>query len=114
MTTSLGLWREKIATYFKEPKTRTGITVNLIILWLILLSCAIFVAQTFPIPDSVRTWLNVTDTSILFIFALEYLIRLWAAPSKAKFIFSIYSLIDLLAIVSPIGRFSRSQILKNF
>ena len=114
MTTSLGLWREKIATYFKEPKTRTGITVNLIILGLILLSCAIFVAETFPIPDSVRTWLDVTDTSILFIFALEYLIRLWAAPSKTKFIFSIYSLIDLLAIVPLVVGFLDLRYLRIF
>jgi len=93
------LMQERIALYFEDLESPIGITINLTILGLILLSLVIFVAETYPLSDSVLILLQRFDTAILIIFSFEYLIRFWCAKSKIKFIFSIFSLIDLMAIL---------------
>ncbi len=44
--------------YLEDIETPIGRAINLFLLGLILLSSAIFVAQTYPIPDSAR---NIID-----------------------------------------------------
>ena len=73
--------------------------LNLAIAVLILLSAAIFVLQTYPLPPVWQSILTVVDMGILFVFVVEYGLRLWCADHKLKFVFSLYSLLDLLAIV---------------
>lgn len=41
----------------------------------------------------------ILDIAIASIFAFEYIIRLYAAPKRLKFVVNIFSIIDLLAIV---------------
>lgn len=93
------LLRKRIAFYLEDVETPLGRAINLILTGLVLLSSTIFVADTYTIPASVRTKLNTIDAAILLIFALEYLLRLWCAESKIKYIFSLYSVIDLIAIL---------------
>lgn len=65
-----------------------------------MLSSAIFVAETYTIPTSLRTQLDLIDHAIIIIFSVEYLLRFWCADNKIKYFFSPYSLIDLLAILT--------------
>lgn len=90
---------QKVAFYLEDIETPIGRTINLGIAGLVLLSSAIFVAQTYAIPTSVHGWLNILDTAILLVFALEYLLRLWCAEHKVKYLFSLYSVVDLIAIL---------------
>ena len=90
---------EQTALYFKDIETPIGKAINLTIAALVLLSAGIFVAETYNIPDSVKFQLHIVDTAILVIFALEYLLRLWSAENKLKYILSFYSIIDLMAIL---------------
>jgi voltage-gated potassium channel len=64
----------------------------------VLLSSAIFVAETYSIPNPIDQWLAWLDQGILVIFAIEYLLRFWCAENKLRYLFSLYSLIDLLAV----------------
>ena len=93
------LLREKISFYLEDIETPIGKTINFLIWGLILLSSVIFVVETYSISDVINHVFHLVDLAILIIFALEYLIRFWCAESKIKFFFSIFSLIDLLAIV---------------
>lgn len=93
------LLQEKIAFYLQDLDTSLGRAINLTIVGLVLLSSVIFVVDTYAIPSSVRIKLNIIDTAILIVFALEYLLRLWCADNKIRYIFSFYSLIDLMAIL---------------
>jgi voltage-gated potassium channel len=43
--------------------------------------------------------LKILETIIVIIFTVEYLLRIIAANSKLKFIFSFYGLVDLIAIL---------------
>ncbi|MBD2743116.1 ion transporter [Coleofasciculus sp. FACHB-1120] len=91
--------RQKIAFYLEDIETPTGKIFNFVITGMILLSSAIFVIETYPLPDYVRINLNTIDFSILLLFAWEYLLRLWCADNKIKYLISIYSIIDLVAIL---------------
>jgi voltage-gated potassium channel len=91
--------RQKISFYFEDIETPIGRAINLIITGLVLLSSAIFVMETYSLPENLRLYLNFINSVILPIFAIEYLLRFWCADNKLKHLLSLYSLIDLLAIL---------------
>ncbi|MFS0519321.1 ion transporter [Nostoc sp. UIC 10607] len=93
------LSRQETEFYLKDLETPLGKAINLTLAAMVLVSSGIFVAETYNIPDSVRFQLNVADTAIVIIFAVEYSLRLWSAENKIKYIFSFYSIIDLMAIL---------------
>ncbi|MEG3437551.1 ion transporter [Pannus brasiliensis CCIBt3594] len=92
-------FRSRVAFYLEDVTTSIGLTVNLVILGLILVSLGIYVAQTYPLPETLQFWFRQLDLGILTLFTLEYCIRFWCAESKIKFIFNIFSIIDLLSIL---------------
>ncbi|MGK7880997.1 MAG: ion transporter [Crocosphaera sp.] len=91
--------KEKISHYLDDFNSPIGITVNLIILGLILLSSGIFVLETYPLSENIFRVFKRLDNIILALFTFEYLTRFWCAESKLKFVFSIFSFIDLLSIL---------------
>ncbi|WP_445628052.1 ion transporter [Nostoc sp. DSM 114167] len=93
------LSRQETEFYLEDLETPIGKAINLTLASLVLISSGIFVAETYNIPDDMRFQLNVADTAIVIIFAVEYLLRLWSAENKIKYIFSFYSIIDLMAIL---------------
>ncbi|MBD2016028.1 ion transporter [Microcoleus sp. FACHB-53] len=106
--------RRRIAYYLEDIETPIGRAVNLFILGLILLSSAIFVAQTYPIPDSARNIIDTLDRLIGLIFVTEYIIRFWCADEKIKFFFTPFSLLDLVAITPFILRLTNIQFIRMF
>ena len=95
----MSITRENTAFYLKDLQTPLGKVINLTIVILVMLSSSIFVAETYYIPKSIYLVLNAIDVLILNIFAVEYLLRLWSAENRIQYIFSIYSIIDLIAIL---------------
>jgi voltage-gated potassium channel len=91
--------RENTEFYLTDLNTPLGKAINLTLASLVLISSGIFVVETYNIPDYIRFQLNVADIAIVIIFAVEYLLRLWSAENKIKYIFSFYSIIDLMAIL---------------
>ncbi len=90
--------RKTIGFYLEDVETTIGKVLNLSIIGLVLLSSAIFVAQTYSIPETLRMQLNLLDKGILLVFAIEYLLRFWCAENKFRYFFSLYSIIDLFAV----------------
>lgn len=91
--------RQTIAAYLDDIETPVGRAVNWGITGLVLLSSAIFVAQTYALPDELRSRLDVIDKGILVIFAIEYLLRLWSAEQRVKYFFSLFALLDLIVVL---------------
>jgi voltage-gated potassium channel len=108
------LLRRKIALYLEDIETPAGRAVNLFILGLILLSSAIFVAQTYAIPDSVRNIIDVIDRLIGVFFVAEYIIRFLCADNPIKFFFSPFSILDLIAILPFVLRLTNIQYIRMF
>lgn len=67
---------------------------------LILYSVICFSIETLPdLNQEAMQFLRFSEIAIVSIFTLEYLYRLYTSVGKLKFIFSLYGLIDLLAIL---------------
>jgi voltage-gated potassium channel len=90
---------DKISLYLEDLEHPIGRIVNLLITGLVLASTGIFIAETYPLAPDIRSLIGRIDLIILSIFAVEYLLRFIAAPDKLKYIFSLYSAIDLIAIL---------------
>jgi len=91
--------REKIQFYLIDCKTIPGKLIDIFIIFLNLLVCLIFVLETYNISEGIRSVLWKVEVVTVFIFIVEYLVRLYGARQRRKFIFNIYSLIDLIAIL---------------
>ncbi|MFQ3584376.1 MAG: ion transporter [Cyanobacteriota bacterium] len=85
--------------YWGDQDTPESRWVNLLVTLLVFCSVAFFVVETYPIPPAVRLGLEQADRVILSLFVLEYLLRFAAAPEKIRYLISLYSIIDLLAIL---------------
>ncbi|MDJ1184056.1 ion transporter [Roseofilum casamattae] len=80
-------------------ETLSGRLVNLTIISLVIISSAIFVIQTYSLPEDIQHLLTLTNTCILIAFIVEYGLRLWCSENKINTFFSIYSIIDLFIFV---------------
>ena len=91
--------QQKVRFYLEDIDTPIGKAINLTIAGLVLLSTVIFITETYPIPDRVRVQIALLNQLIMTLFTLEYVLRLWSAERKLRYFFSLYGLIDLLAIM---------------
>ena len=67
---------------------------------LILLSMVSFSVGTIQgLSAGLRLLIDVFDYVVCALFLVEYLLRVWCARSKLKFMFSFYGLIDLMAAI---------------
>ena len=74
--------------------------IGLFIQSLIFLSLICFTVETLPDLSPITLQiLNITETFTVIVFTLEYCLRIYAAPRKRDFIFSVSGIIDLLAIL---------------
>lgn len=77
-----------------------GRVFSLTIQFLIILSIVSFSISTLPdLSQDTRRYLNLVEVFTVVVFTLEYLLRVFAAANRLKFIFSFYGLVDLLAIL---------------
>ncbi|WMI67090.1 ion transporter [Aestuariibaculum sp. YM273] len=67
---------------------------------LILISIIIFSIETIPdLNPHTRKVLHYIDLIIVIIFTIEYILRIYLARHKLRFVFSLLGLIDLMAIL---------------
>jgi voltage-gated potassium channel len=112
--TRLEKLRTTVGFYLDDIQTPLGIAIDVIITVLVLISVGVFVAQTYALPEPVRSFLDVLNTTVLWIFVVEYGLRLWCAQNRFRFIFNIYALIDLVTIAPFVIGFSDVSFLRIF
>jgi hypothetical protein len=91
---------------FLDGETTSGMYFELLILLFIFVSVGLAIVQTVPGQKcegadkggSFCPVYSALEVVCVLFFTLEYVLRLYAASSKCHFIFSFYSLIDLVAI----------------
>ncbi|MEH6536424.1 MAG: ion transporter [Psychroserpens sp.] len=67
---------------------------------LILISIISFSLETIPnLKSQTKTLLHSIEVFCVIVFSIEYLLRIYVADSKPKFIFSFFGIIDFLAIL---------------
>lgn len=91
--------REKIQFYLIDCKTPAGKLIDISIIFLNVLVCAIFVIDTYPVSSGLTNGLWIVEIIIMAFFIVEYLARLYGARKRIRHIINIYSIIDLVAIL---------------
>jgi len=93
------IFREQVHFYLTDYQTPLGKTVDIIIIFMNFLICAIFVIDTYPISDELRSFLWNIEVVTVFLFILEYLAWLYGSTHRFRHLVRIYSIIDLVAIL---------------
>jgi len=89
----------------------TGATryINMFFIGMIMVSVLCTMLLTVPdMSDAQKYILHKLEIIFAFTFLGEYLLRLYAAPSRLKYIFSLYGIVDLCAIVPALAGFNQS------
>lgn len=92
--------KDKLEKLVETRESKAGLFFDFFIQALILLSLITFSIDTIPsISERTQARLDLIELICVIIFSLEYLIRIFIAKKKLKFIFSFFGVIDLLAIL---------------
>ena len=84
--------REKIQFYLIDCKSSTGKLIDVSIIFLNVLVCAIFVLDTYPISLPLKKGIWIVEIIIMIFFIVEYGARLYGARKRIRHIFNIYSI----------------------
>lgn len=75
---------------------RTALLMTLLIFF----SVICFSIETMPnLSSETQRFLDISEFVTVMIFTVEYIIRIYVSEKRLKFIFSVYGIIDLLAIL---------------
>lgn len=93
--------RQRTWLFFDKPEGFFARFVQVTIILLIFLSVGTVLLELIEHPFVVENAREfyVLELVTVIIFSAEYLLRLWASPSRPKFVMSFYGIIDLLAIL---------------
>ncbi len=96
-------FRETIQFYLIDCKTPLGKLIDVFIILLNLVICAILVIETYPVSAETSEWLWRLEVVIVLFFVLEYGARLYGARNRLKQLLDVYSIIDLIAILPTLS-----------
>lgn len=89
-----------LKSMLEDLNTKEGRYFAFSIQSLILVSLVTFSIETLPdISAENRSFLTIVERILVGIFTVEYLLRIYVADKKSRFIFSFFGLIDLIAIL---------------
>ncbi len=84
----------------EDNSTFRGRIFDLVIQSLIIISLLSFTIETSPdLEENFLQILNYLEIGCVFIFSVEYILRIYLSENKLRFICSFYGIIDLLAIL---------------
>lgn len=93
-------FREGLKNIVENTDTRSGKTFDLVIQFFIVFSLITFSISTIPdLSKSALELLFYLQVLTVTVFSVEYVLRIFVADKKSKYIFSFYGVIDLLAIL---------------
>ncbi|WP_311171685.1 ion transporter [Halobellus ordinarius] len=95
--------RELVQFYLLDHRTTLGKVIDIVLLGLNLLFVGVFVVETYPIAADLRGLLWDLEVGIAFIFAVEYISRLYGAPDRKAEFFNGYTMVDLIAILPTLA-----------
>ena len=91
--------RELVQFYLLDHRTLVGKTIDIVLLGLNLVFVGIFVVETYSLAADLRPLLWNLEVGIAFVFAVEYIARLYGAPDRKEEFFNGYTMVDLIAIL---------------
>lgn len=100
--------RYKLARIIFRNDTKAGRVFDLLIMWMIILSVTIVIIDSDEkIGDRLHNFMQFVQWSFTVFFTIEYILRVYAAPNRRRYVTSFFGIVDLLAILpSYIGLFA--------
>jgi voltage-gated potassium channel len=92
-------FRERVRFYLLDHRTPLGKVIDVSLLGLNLTFVAVFVAQTYALTPTTRSWLWRAEVGIALVFAVEYLLRLYGAENRVAEFWNPYTVVDLLSVI---------------
>jgi len=91
---------EFLKTMLNQPESRAGARFATLIQLLIILSLVTFSLDTLPgLTPRAHAILHWCEVVTVLVFTVEYVLRLYVADRKLRFVFSFFGIIDLLSIL---------------
>lgn len=72
---------------------------SILLAGLVLVLCATFVIETYPIHPTLLATLQMMDDLITVVFLVDYLVRFWAKRYSWRYLLTPMAIIDLIAIL---------------
>ena len=92
--------KEKIREIIFGMNTKAGKQFDIILLSAILLSViGIIISSDIDIEKEYGSLLYIAEWIFTIIFTIEYILRIYSAKNRKKYIFSFMGIVDLLAII---------------
>jgi voltage-gated potassium channel len=92
--------KEQLWTIVEDNSTAKGKAFDYTIQVLIFLSVISFSLETLPnLSEEAFRLLHIFDACCIAVFTIEYILRVFVAKNRMKYIFSFYGIVDLLAIL---------------
>lgn len=91
--------RERINYYLNDTKNKLSIGIDIFIYTLILITVIDHALQTMPSMKEYHNILEEWEKIPIIIFSVEYILRVYSAPRRSKFIFSFWGLVDAIALI---------------
>ena len=94
------MYKEKIREIIFDINTKSGKRFDLILLILIIISViGIILNSDSEIEKRYGNLLYLAEWAFTILFTIEYLLRIYSASNRQKYIFSFMGIVDLLAII---------------
>lgn len=96
-------FKEQVHAALNNERSRWFFPVNNILALIIVASTMVVILET--VPELFVRWGDFfiyAEYTVLTIFGIEYLLRLWSAPNRLRYVTSFYGLIDLVSIVPSV------------
>ena len=92
--------KHKLEHYFSNKKRHLDkkMELDLVSLFLIAVSCILYIALTYDLPSRLYVLLSILDFLVLVIFVIEFFLRMHFAEKKRDFFLNRYTYLDALAI----------------
>jgi hypothetical protein len=91
--------REQLWCVMHDGRGGSGHAFNFGLVILILISVAIIPLEFLPHFNRFAHFVVIVESIIVALFTVEYLLRVYAAPNRLRYIFSFFGIIDLLSIM---------------
>lgn len=93
-------WRQQVQAALDGVHPTLGRRVVYVVYGLIFVSTLSIGVETIPVlPAWLRSTLEVAEMAVIAAFSAEYLLRIAVAPRPLRYIFSVWGLIDLVAVL---------------
>lgn len=91
--------REHMWSVLHDGKGRLGHAFNFGLILVILLSTAVVPLEFLPSYREYDEVIHVLEAVIVALFTVEYVLRVYSAPNRIRYVFSFFGIVDLLSIM---------------